>query len=441
MKVSSKISFFLTVIVSVMLLSATAAYADKHASKGMNVPKIGSMVVMSGLENPWDMAFTDDGSMFYTEKCKGLSVKTASGKTNALYGMKDSKGYKSAGKDLFCSGQAGMLGVTLDPNFNKNRTLYLYSTSNKYHGSGCKTNFEKCDGNIVMKFTVANDMKSVSDRVDIVKDIQFKPYASDQPFGGPGAHNGGRIRIGPDGYLWVGTGDRHRGICPQDNTLICGVVLRIDGDGNGHGGNKIAEDNRIYTYGHRNVQGIAFRPSDGRAFAAEHGPWHNDEITMLVNGGNGGWDPAEKRGGRSACPDKYCGYEPNQMDGMDPSQRAAYTPMSDTRFADLMPPAWQNNGYSQGTGSAAFLTGSNWGIYEGRMVAGIMGIAFGDTPGGSRIDIMDIADNGLSMKSVIHMPVGMTERFRGLVMGPDNALYISTDSGGIYKATATAHSH
>ena len=114
-------------------------------------------------------------------------------------------------------------------------------------------------------------------------------------------------------------------------------------------------------------------------------------ITMLVNGGNGGWDPAEKRGGRGACPDKYCGYEPNQMDGMDPSQRAAYTPMSDTRFADLMPPAWQNNGYSQGTGSAAFLTGSNWGIYEGRMVAGIMGIAFGDTPGGSRIDIMDIA--------------------------------------------------
>ena len=133
-----------------------------------------------------------------------------------------------------------------------------------------------------------------------------------------------------------------------------------------------------------------------------------------------GWDPAEKRGGRGACPDKYCGYEPNQMDGMDPSQRAAYTPMSDTRFPDLMPPAWQNNGYSQGTGSAAFLTGSNWGIYEGRMVAGIMGIAFGDTPGGSRIDIMDIADNGLSMKSVIHMPVGMTERFRGLVMGPDN---------------------
>ena len=108
MKVLSKV---FTVIVSAMLLTATSVYAADHGSKGMNVPKIGSMVVMSGLESPWDMTFTADGSMFYTEKCKGLSVKTASGKVNALYGMKDSKGYKSAGNDLFCSGQAGMLGV------------------------------------------------------------------------------------------------------------------------------------------------------------------------------------------------------------------------------------------------------------------------------------------------------------------------------------------
>ena len=441
MNIKSKFSILVAIIFSLSLGLTKVGYSDGHGG-GMNVPKIEVTTVLEGLKNPWDMAWTADGSaMFFTEKLDGLSVLMG-GKVHKLLGLTGASGYAQTANDLFSYGaQEGMLGVVLDPDFANNRTLYLYSTSSKYHGDGCKTNFERCDGNIVMKWTVADDMKSLSNRVDIVKDIQFKPFESDQPFGGPGAHNGGRIRIGPDGYLWVGTGDRHRGICPQDNTLICGVVLRIDGDGNGHGGNKIAEDKRIYTYGHRNVQGIAFRPSDGRAFTAEHGPWHNDEITMLVNGGNGGWDPAEKRGGRGACPDKYCGYEPNQMDGMDPSQRAAYTPMSDTRFADLMPPAWQNNGYSQGTGSAAFLTGSNWGIYEGRMVAGIMGIAFGDTPGGSRIDIMDIADDGLSMKSVIHMPVGMTERFRGLVMGPDNALYISTDSGGIYKATATAHSH
>ena len=123
---------------------------------------------------------------------------------------------------------------------------------------------------------------------------------------------------------------------------------------------------------------------------------------MLVNGGNGGWDPAEKRGGRSACPDKYCGYEPNQKEGMTPAIRAAYTPMSDTRFKDLMPPAWNNNGYSQGTGSAAFLKGKNWGIYEGRLAAGIMGIGFGGTPGGLRIDMYDITEDGQSINSVTH---------------------------------------
>jgi glucose/arabinose dehydrogenase len=437
MKIISKIKLLLAFVASATILMSTSSYADGHGG-GMNVPKIGSMVIMSGLENPWDIAFTNDGkNMFYTEKTKGLSVKTPKG-VNALLGMKGTSGYADTAEDLFSWGaQEGMLGVALDPNFKKNRTLYLYSTSNKYHGDGCKSNFERCDGNIVMKFTVSKDFKSLSNRTDIVKDIQFKPFKSDQPFGGPGAHNGGRIRVGPDGYLWVGTGDRHRGICPQDNSLICGVVLRIDGDGNGHPKNKIKADKRIYTYGHRNVQGIDFRPSDGRAFTAEHGPWHNDEVTALVNGGNGGWDPAEKRGGRSACPDQYCGYEPNQMEGMTPAVRAAYTPMSDTRFDDLMPPAWNNNGYSQGTGSAAFLRGSNWGIYEGRLASGIMGIGFGGTPGGMRVDMYDIAEDGLSMKSVIHLPVGVSKRFRGLRMGPhDNALYATTDEGEIYKISA-----
>ena len=426
-------------ITSVCMLFGIVFHANA-AEGGMNVPSIKSDAVMTGLENPWDMAFLPDGTMFFTEKCKGLSVRTSSGSVNKLYGMKDTKGYNAAGKDLFCDGQAGMLGVVADRDFDKNRTLYVYSTSTKYHGSGCKTNFEKCDGNIVMRFKVSSDLKKVSDRTDIVKDIQYKPFESNQPFGGPGAHNGGRLRIGPGGYLWVAGGDRHRGVCPQDGKLLCGKVLRIDGDGNAHPDNNppAGFDARIYTYGHRNVQGIDFRPSDGRAFTAEHGPWHNDEITGLVNGGNAGWDPAEKRGGRSACPDKYGGYEPNQMDGMDPAVRAAYTPMSDTRFGDLMPAAWNNNGFSQGTGSAAFLKGSNWGVYEGRLAVGIMGIAFGDTPAGSRIDLIGLTTDGLGINGIVRMPLGFTKRFRGLVMGPDNALYASTDEGEIYKISATS---
>jgi len=421
---------------AVIFGAPSMAGADEH--QGMDVPKIAVSAVLEGLESPWDMAFLPDGSMFYTEKCDGLSVRTPDGTVNALYGMADTTGYADSGSDLFCEGQAGMLGVVPDRHFAKNRYLFVYSTSNKYHGDGCKTNFEKCDGNIVMRFTVSEDLTSVSDRTDIVTDIQYKPFDSDQPFGGPGAHNGGRLRVGPGGYLWVTGGDRHRGICPQDGSLLCGKVLRIDADGNAHPDNDPPEgfDPRIYTYGHRNVQGIDFRPSDGKAFTAEHGPWHNDEVTALVNGGNAGWDPAQNRGGRGECPDEYCGYEPNQLDAMDPALRAAYTPMSDTRFADLMPATWNNNGFSQGTGSAAFLKGDNWGIYEGRLAVGIMGIAFGDTPQGSRIDLISITPDGLGINGITRMPMGFSARFRGLVMGPDNALYVATDEGAIYRVTA-----
>ena len=250
-----------------VLIGASTAHAQRMA-----VPKIETNEFMTGLENPWDMAFLPDGTMFFTEKCAGLSVRMSSGDVNKLYGAKDSSGFPDSGDDLFCDGQAGVLGVVADAGFEDNRTVYLYSSSTKYYGDGCKTNFEKCDGNIVMKFKVGDDFKSVSDRTDIVTDIQYKPFESDQPFGGPGAHNGGRLRIGPEGYLWVTGGDRHRGVCPQDGQLLCGKVLRIDGDGNPHPDNNPPEgfDKRIYTYGHRNVQGIDFRPSAGLSLIHMH---------------------------------------------------------------------------------------------------------------------------------------------------------------------------
>jgi glucose/arabinose dehydrogenase len=83
-----------------------------------------------------------------------------------------------------------------------------------------------------MRFKVNDAMTGVSDRTDIVADIGYKPKATKHPFGGPGAHNGGRIRFGPaDGFLYVTTGDNHLGIAPQSPTYIGGKVLRIDRDG------------------------------------------------------------------------------------------------------------------------------------------------------------------------------------------------------------------
>ena len=80
-----------------------------------------------------------------------------------------------------------MLGVMADRNFAQNRRIAVYSSPSNYFGDTCEPDFGKYDGKIVMTFTVSDDLTSVSDGTDIVTDIQYKPLASDQPFGGPGA--------------------------------------------------------------------------------------------------------------------------------------------------------------------------------------------------------------------------------------------------------------
>jgi aldose sugar dehydrogenase len=404
---------------------ATTAICALGTVAHAQAPTLTHTVVLSELEQPWDMAFLGDGTMFFTEKCDGLSVRMPSGDVMPLLGMTGSEGYPLTADDLFCEGQAGMLGVAIDPAFADNRRIYVYSSSND---GGTPSNR-------VLRMTVADDFASVADRVDIVTDIPYKPAASDHPFGGPGAHNGGRIRF-HDGLLYVTTGDIHSGVGPQSPTMLAGKVLRIDTDGNAAEGNGVPEgfDARIFTYGHRNVQGIAFDPETGAVVIAEHGPWHSDEVTVLRPGGNGGWDPRPNMAGRGDCPDDYCGYSPNQMDGMDPAERAAFMPMTDSAtYPDVMPPAWVNDGLSQGTGSAAFLVGEQWGDWNGHLAVGIMGIGFGGTPVGQRIDLLDISDDGLSAE-VTSMPLPMGPgRFRSVVLGPDGNLYAAVDEGEIYQ--------
>lgn len=415
------------VAVSGLAISGLAVSEPAFADEHVRGPDLTHTTVLSGLESPWDMAFLADGTMFFTEKCRGLSVLLPSGDVNALLGMVGSDGYPSTADDLFCEGQAGMQGVAVDPDFDDNRFIYVYSTSSKTAPGS----------NRLMRLRVSDDLGAVSDRTDIVEDVPYKPEATDHPFGGPGAHNGGRVRFGPDGHLYLTTGDTHNGEVPQSPTLLGGKVLRIDRDGNAVADNSPPEgfDPRVFTYGHRNVQGIAFRPSDGQPVVAEHGPWHSDEVTLLVNGGNGGWDPRPNMAGRGDCPVGYCGYMPNQMDGMDPAERAKFMPMTDTgTYPDAMPPAWTNNGLSQGMSSAAFLSGEQWGAWDGRLAVGIMGIGFGGTPLDMRIDVIDLAADGQSVKDVTTMSLPMTAgRFRSVVQGPDGAVYAAVDQGDIYR--------
>ncbi|MCS6945003.1 MAG: PQQ-dependent sugar dehydrogenase, partial [Sutterellaceae bacterium] len=372
-----------------LLPLAFAITAASGAAIAQEAPTLTSTTVLTGRDVLWDMAFLPDGTMFFTEKCRGLSVRLGNGTINRLLGMSGTSGYATTASDLFCEGQSGMHGVAIDPDFANNRYVYVFSPSTL--SGNPRTNR-------VLRLSVNATFTAVSNRTDIVTDISFKHVAN--AHGGAGMHSGGRIRFGPDGYLYVATGDNHSGPLPQDGTKLGGKVLRVDRNGAAAPGNNAPSgfDTRIYTYGHRNVQGLAFRPGSGQPFACEHGPNHTDEVTPLVAGGNAGWDPQNRPG--LSCADGYCGY----------AGTASSMPMTDVvRFPNAMRPSWTNNGASQGMGPCTFLTGGQWRDWNGRLAVGIMQA--------NRLVILQLDGGGMATGAT--NATITAARYRSLVQGPD----------------------
>lgn len=391
------------VVLTSSLIAVTRPPASLSATSA-EAPKLTRTVVMTGLQEPWDIAFTPDGVMLFTEKCRGLSARLPDKKTVRLFGT---SGSALVAPDLFCEGQSGVHGIAVDPDFAKGtRDIYVYIASN----------LRKPATNRVVRLTVNADYTSVANRTDIIEDISYKNAANGA--GIAGAHSGGRIRFGPDRFLYVTTGDNHNATLPQDLKRLGGKVLRVSRDGTAAPGNNTPTggDPRIFTYGHRNVQGITFRPAGqpnaGQPFTAEHGPNHSDEVTALAAGGNAGWDPQNRPGLR--CPDDYCGYagDPTTM------------PMTDTqRFPKAMPPSWVHNGSGRGMGSALFLDGKQWRGWNGRLLVSLMG--------GQRIAVLELDARGMATnEATVELPATRT---RTLVQGPDGNLYTANDDGEIWR--------
>jgi len=393
-----------TLLVGCVAVVAQTRPPASLSAASTEAPKLTRTVVMTGLQNLWDIAFTSDGVMLFTEKCRGVSARLADGKTVRLFGT---SGSALVAPDLFCQGQSGVHGIAVDPDFAKGtRDIYVYMASS----------LRKPGTNRVVRLTVNADYTSVSNRTDIIEDIAYKDAANGA--GSAGAHSGGRVRFGPDRFLYVPTGDNHNATLPQDLKRLGGKVLRVNRDGTAAPGNNTpAEgDPRIFTYGHRNVQGITFRPAGlpnaGQPFTAEHGPNHSDEVTALIAGGNAGWDPQNRPGLR--CPDNYCGYagDPTTM------------PMTDSqRFPNAMPPSWVHNGSGRGMDSALFLDGNQWGAWYGRLLVSLMG--------GRRIAVLQLDARGMATNdATVDLP---STRTRTLVQGPDGNLYTANDDGEIWR--------
>jgi glucose/arabinose dehydrogenase len=212
--------------------------------------------IAQDLEIPWAIDISEDGRIFFTEKPGRIKVIYPNGT------LESEPVTNIRTEDV---GEAGLLGLTLHPNFTENHLMYVYHSYIK-------------DGGIYNKILMLTERNNkIMDSKTVLDNIP----ASD-------LNNGGRIKFGPDGKLYISTGDSEYPHLAQNTNSLAGKILRVNQDGT------IPHDNpfpnsSIYSFGHRNVKGLAWHPVTKELYATEHGPTGNDEINIIKPGSNYGW--------------------------------------------------------------------------------------------------------------------------------------------------------
>ena len=330
-------------------------------------PDIDVDVLVDGLSVPWDLDFTPDETMLFTQRSGILSARLTDGTVQTV---------TADFSDFRASGEGGFMAILVDPNFNANRRFYT-----------CQTHFSPREVQVIA-WTINTDYTEATRVSD--------PLVGGIP--GGGRHSGCRLRFGPSGYLWIATGDGVNGTNPQDLTSLGGKVLRVNAStGTGAPGNPFTSAPLVYTYGHRNVQGLARRPCTSQMWSVEHGPFIDDEINLLVSGGNYGWDPVP-------------GYNES-------------VPMTDlTKYPAAVEAKWSSGSPTLATGGGIFLEGSQWGDWEGRFAVASLK--------DSTLRIFEFANDGAFVNQVVVSELdGTYSRLRTPMMGPDGALFVTTSNG------------
>lgn len=319
--------------------------------------------VVTGLTIPWDLGFTPDGTLVFTEKSGRLSA-VIDGAARLL----------AAPTDVFSGGEAGMMGLAVDPAFSANRIVHVCQG----YRDGTTTDVR------VYRWQIAEDWMSAS-RLG-------GPTVSGMPVSN-GRHAGCRTRFDADGFLWISTGDAAIGTTPQDLSSLGGKVLRIvAATGEPAPGNPFGTP--VYTYGHRNVQGLALHPETRLMYSAEHGPDRDDEVNVVVRGGNYGWDPVP-------------GYNES-------------VPMTDrNKYPTAIPAVWSSGSPTIAVSGITWVVGSQWQGWDGALI--------GATLKGSHLHVWRFHPGGvLLFDEWVRLPD--RGRLRSVVQGPDGYLYVATSN-------------
>ncbi|MEE8472409.1 MAG: PQQ-dependent sugar dehydrogenase [Dehalococcoidia bacterium] len=306
-----------------------------------------------GLEVPWSLAFAPDGRLFFTERPGRVRVIED--------GVLDPEPWARIGAAP--RGEGGLLGLALDPDFSRTGYVYVYYT--RRDGTG----------RLVNRVSRLREVGGRGGDEEVILD------------GIPGArnHNGGRLRFGPDGRLYITTGDAGDGDLAQDLSSLAGKVLRLDPDGSIPGDNPFP-GSPVYSYGHRNPQGLDWHPDTGTLVATEHGPSAHDEVNVIVPGGNYGW-PLVSGEGR----------DPGSIGPLRQTGRETWAPSGASFYTGDLFPRWRGD----------FFLAALRGRHLRRLRL--------DGPAGGVIE-----------EEVLFR--GELGRLRDVVVGPDGALYLATNN-------------
>ncbi len=250
-------------------------------------PGFGQVLVTNGLNYPTAIAFAPDGRIFVAEQGGKLRVI----KDNVLLSTPFAELYVYAG------GEAGLGGVVLDPDFATNQYVYVYHT---VHGS-----WESPWHNRITRFTANGDV-AVPGSETLILMLDPLSYAEQ--------HNGGTMRFGPDGKLYVSVGDSRNPNNAKNTDTYLGKILRINSDGSVPAGNPFLtgsdQKKRLWAYGLRNPYSFSFQPGTGRLFVNDVGEESWEEINDATTGGlNFGWPTVEGVSGNPAYTDPVFAYD------------------------------------------------------------------------------------------------------------------------------------
>ncbi|MEL6342326.1 MAG: PQQ-dependent sugar dehydrogenase [Myxococcota bacterium] len=323
-------------------------------------------VVAEGLAIPWGLDWLPDGAMLVTERAGTIRRINADGQLQAE---------PVATVPITTGQEGGLLGLALHPEVADNGWIYVYAT----------VGFGATLRNEVQRWVLNDTQTSATFESVVVEEIPALLY-----------HNGGRIRFGPDGHLWIGTGDAGAPELSQDPSSLGGKLLRVTDEG------AVPDDNPIagqaaYLTGVRNTQGFDWR-ADGTVVITDHGPsglsveagrTDYDEINVVGAGDNLGW------------PDVY------RCD----TQEGMITPRK--TWGRAMPP-----------GGTAIYTGSSL-PWQGDVLIGVLG--FDDDVGHLHRISLDEQGNVTLSETYLRGEAGYG-RLREVVMGPDGHLYVTTSN-------------